>query len=216
VKKEYLCVDQVTLVLNGVAVLDNVSLSNSTGEVLGISGRNGSGKSMLFKCIAGLIIPTSGEIIVDGFEVVSQKRFPPRMGALIEKPGFIGSLSGYENLKLLASIRNEIGKEEILKAIYAVGLSDEQARMHVRKYSLGMKQRLGIAQAIMENPKLLILDEPTSGLDSDGVEVLREIIKQQAHKGVCVLLASHIKEDMDLLCDRVLTMENGNLSANLE
>ncbi len=207
----FLTVRSVSLSLKGDQVLKDVSLEAHAGQVIGIVGRNGSGKSMLFKCIAGLVIPQSGEIVVDGFPVVANKRFPPDLGALIEKPGFLGSLSAYENLSVLASIQNRIGREEILEALRVVGLEDV-ARKKVRKFSVGMKQRLGIAQAFMERPRLLLLDEPTSGLDSNGVEMLHAVVNRLKAQGVTVLLASHIREDIERLSDCVLGMERGVLT----
>ena len=207
----FLSVRSVSLSLKGDQILEDVSLEAHAGQVIGIVGRNGSGKSMLFKCIAGLVIPQSGEIVVDGFPVVANKRFPPDLGALIEKPGFLGSLSAYENLSVLASIQNRIGREEILEALRVVGLEDV-ARKKVRKFSVGMKQRLGIAQAFMERPRLLLLDEPTSGLDSDGVEMLHAVVDGLKAQGVTVLLASHIREDIERLSDCVLGIERGVLT----
>ncbi|MBS3957518.1 MAG: ABC transporter ATP-binding protein [Clostridiales bacterium] len=207
----FLSVRSVSLSLKGDQILKDVSLEAHAGQVIGIVGRNGSGKSMLFKCIAGLVIPQSGEIVVDGFPVVANKRFPPDLGALIEKPGFLGSLSAYENLSVLASIQNRIGRDEILEALRVVGLEDV-ARKKVRKFSVGMKQRLGIAQAFMERPRLLLLDEPTSGLDTDGVEMLHGVVERLKAQGVTILLASHIREDIERLSDCVLGMERGVLA----
>jgi len=207
----FLSVRSVSLSLKGDQILEDVSLEAHAGQVIGIVGRNGSGKSMLFKCIAGLVIPQSGEIVVDGFPVVANKRFPPDLGALIEKPGFLGSLSAYENLNVLASIQNRIGRDEIVEALRVVGLEDV-ARKKVRKFSVGMKQRLGIAQAFMESPRLLLLDEPTSGLDTDGVEMLHAVVDGLKAQGVTILLASHLREDIERLSDCVLGMERGVLT----
>lgn len=206
----FLSVKSVSLSLKGEQILKDVSLQASPGQVVGIVGRNGSGKSMLFKSIAGLVIPQGGEIVVDGFSVTATKRFPPDLGALIEKPGFLGSLSAYENLNILASIQGKIGRDDILEALGVVGLQSV-ARKKVRKFSLGMKQRLGIAQAFMERPRLLLLDEPTSGLDTEGVEMLYGLVGRLKSEGVTILLASHIKEDIVALSDQVLGMESGVL-----
>jgi len=206
----FLSVDRVSLTVNGEPILHDVSFSAERGQVIGIIGRNGSGKSMLFKSIVGLFVPQNGEISVDGFEVVSSRRFPPHLGALIEKPGFIGSMSAYDNLALLASIQRKIGKAEILRSLDAVGLGDA-ARTRVRKFSLGMKQRLGIAQATMEGPSLLVLDEPTSGLDADGVEMLRALVLEERERGTVILIASHLRDDIELLSDRVFSMDQGRL-----
>jgi len=212
VTSPFLKVDAISLTLKNEPILKNVSFEAYPGEVVGIVGRNGSGKSMLFKCIAGLIIPQQGEIWVGNFAVVRERRFPPNLGALIEKPGFIGSLSAYENLKILASIQGKIGDAEIREALRIVGL-EHAARTKVRKFSVGMKQRLGIAQAIMEKPNLLLLDEPTSGLDADGVAMLHDLVKRLKAEGVTILLTSHIREDITALSDRVLEMESGVLKA---
>jgi len=206
----FLSVQSVSLSLKRQPILTDVSLEAHEGEVLGIVGRNGSGKSMLFKCIAGLVIPQSGEIFVGGFPVVANRRFPPALGALIEKPGFIGSMTAFENLKILASIQNVITDDEIMEALELVGL-DHVARKKVRTFSLGMKQRLGIAQAVMEHPRLVLLDEPTSGLDAEGVSMLHALVNRLKAQGVLLLLASHIKEDIDQLADRVFMMDRGVL-----
>lgn len=206
----FLSVQSVSLSLKQQPILQDVSFEAHQGEVIGIVGRNGSGKSMLFKCIAGLVIPQSGEIVVGGFPVVTNRRFPPDIGALIEKPGFIGSMSAFENLKILASIQNKIGEDAIMEALQLVGL-DHVARKKVRTFSLGMKQRLGIAQAVMEHPRLVLLDEPTSGLDAEGVSMLHALVNRLKSQGVLLLLASHIKEDIDQLADRVFMMDRGVL-----
>ncbi len=205
-----LSVEDISLQIRSETILRDVSLTCASGEVVGITGRNGSGKSMLFKCIAGLCLPQAGEIVVDGFPVVSRRRFPPDLGVLIEKPGFLGALSAYENLAVLASIQDRIGRPEILEALRMVGLT-EHANKRVRAFSLGMKQRLGIAQAVMERPRLVILDEPTSGLDGAGVEMLRDLVHQLKGRGAAVLVASHLAEDIAVLCDRSLCMDAGCL-----
>lgn len=208
--RAFLNVEYVSLTLGGDRLLDSVSLSADPGEVIGIVGRNGSGKSVLFKCIAGLVIPQHGEIEVDGFGVVSTRRFPPHLGALIEQPGFIGSLSAFKNLDVLASIQGTIGKNDIIDALREVGLEDV-AHKRVRKFSLGMKQRLGIAQAVMERPRLLILDEPTSGLDNSGVQMLRRLVGRLSAQGTTILIASHLAEDIKMMCTRTLHIERGVL-----
>ena len=210
--KAFLKVDRVSLKLKNAAILKEVSLEAYPGEVIGIIGRNGSGKSMLFKCIAGLILPQCGEITVGDISVVREKRFPKDFGALIEKPGFIGSMSAYDNLKILASIQAKIGEKEIMESLRKVGL-DNAIRKRVYKFSTGMKQRLGIAQAIMEKPKLLLLDEASSGLDEGGFSMLHALVRQLKAQGVTILLTSHIQEDIITLSDRVFKMDNGVLSA---
>ena len=207
----FLKVDKVSLKLKNAAILKEVSLETYPGEVIGIIGRNGSGKSMLFKCIAGLVLPQCGEITVGDISVVREKRFPKDFGALIEKPGFIGSMSAYDNLKILASIQAKIGEKEIMESLRKVGL-DNAIRKRVYKFSTGMKQRLGIAQAIMEKPKLLLLDEASSGLDEGGFSMLHALVRQLKAQGVTILLTSHIQEDIITLSDRVFRMDNGVLS----
>jgi len=209
--KAFLKVDRVSLKLKNAAILKEVSLEAYPGEVIGIIGRNGSGKSMLFKCIAGLVLPQCGEITVGDISVVREKRFPKDFGALIEKPGFIGSMSAYDNLKILASIQAKIGEKEIMESLRKVGL-DNAIRKRVYKFSTGMKQRLGIAQAIMEKPKLLLLDEASSGLDEGGFSMLHALVRQLKAQGVTILLTSHIQEDIITLSDRVFKMDNGVLS----
>jgi ABC-2 type transport system ATP-binding protein len=192
-------------------ILNKVNLELEEGKIYGIVGRNGSGKSMLFKTICGLINPTEGEVKVFG-EDISNGSFPKNTGVIIEAPGFLPQYSGFNNLKLLASINNVATDEDIKKVIDLVGLNPEDKKP-VKKFSLGMKQRLGIAQAIMEKPKLLILDEPMNGLDSSGVEDIRNLIKEYKSTGVTIILSSHNKEDIEILCDEVFNMENGVLTS---
>ena len=189
--------------------LNNVNVNFERGKIHGIIGRNGSGKTVLFKCICGFMNPTSGEIWVDGKKVkpfVSQD-----MGIILENPGFIGSLSGYKNLRLLADIHKKISDNEIKEALLKVGL-DPKMKKHVRKYSLGMRHRLGIAQAIMEKPRLLILDEPMNGLDKQGVAEIRALFKDLNKEGITIILSSHYSEDIDILCDTVCEMDAGKLT----
>lgn len=192
-------------------VLNNVSLTCEAGKIYGLIGRNGSGKTVLLKCICGLIIPTSGEVHVWGQCVGKDVDFPENIGFIIESPGFLLQESGLSNLKHLASIRGEIGIDEIRKSINIVGL-DPDLKLHVGKYSMGMRQRLGIAQAIMEKPDLLVLDEPMNGLDNQGVEDIRSLLISLKEKGVTIVLASHFKEDIAYLCDKVYQMDAGVLS----
>lgn len=189
--------------------LNNVNVNFERGKIHGIIGRNGSGKTVLFKCICGFMIPTSGEIFVDGKKV--KPSVPQDIGIILENPGFIGSLSGYKNLKLLASIHKKISDNEIKETLLKVGL-DPQMKKHVRKYSLGMHHRLGIAQAIMEKPKLLILDEPMNGLDKQGVAEIRTLFKDLNSEGITIILSSHYSEDIDALCDTVCEMDAGKLT----
>ena len=176
-------------------VLKNVSISFEKGQIHGIVGRNGSGKTVLFKCICGLMHPEEGVILVNGKRVGRDVDMPEDIGAIIEAPGFLPNYSGYKNLRFLANIRRKIGKEEILNVLKTVGL-DPESRKHVGKYSLGMRQRLGIAQAIMEDPEILILDEPMNGLDNAGVQDIRALLLELKAQGKTILLASHNHEDI--------------------
>ena len=191
-------------------VLKNVSISFEKGQIHGIVGRNGSGKTVLFKCICGLMHPEEGVIRVNGMRVGRDVDMPEDIGAIIEAPGFLPNYSGYKNLRFLANIRRKIGKEEILNVLKTVGL-DPESRKHVGKYSLGMRQRLGIAQAIMEDPEILILDEPMNGLDNAGVQDIRALLLELKAQGKTILLASHNHEDIAALCDTVHEMDGGVL-----
>ena len=191
-------------------VLKNVSISFEKGQIHGIVGRNGSGKTVLFKCICGLMHPEEGVIFVNGKRVGRDVDMPEDIGAIIEAPGFLPNYSGYKNLRFLANIRRKIGKEEILNVLKTVGL-DPESRKHVGKYSLGMRQRLGIAQAIMEDPEILILDEPMNGLDNAGVQDIRALLLELKAQGKTILLASHNHEDIAALCDTVHEMDGGVL-----
>ena len=193
-------------------VLDKVSIDFETGKVHGLIGRNGSGKTMLMKCICGIVPPTSGEIYVNDQRIGKDTDIPKNVGVIIETPGFIPNYSSYNNLKFLAILNKKIGKAEIRNAISSVGLNPDDKK-HVGKFSLGMRQRLGLAQAIMEDPDLLILDEPMNGLDKDGVKDMRQYLLDLKAKGKTILIASHSAEDIDILCDTVCEMDKGVLSA---
>ena len=203
-------VEQVTKTYGKDTVLDGVSVNFEAGKIHGIIGRNGSGKTMLFKTICGFVRPTSGRVLVDGKQVGKDVDFPQDLGLIIETPGFLPYYSGYKNLKILASLRNRIKDEEIRGAMERVGL-DPKLKKSVRKYSLGMNQRLGIAQAIMEGPSLLVLDEPMNGLDNQGVQDMRELFKELREEGKTILLASHNREDIETLCDTVMEMDHGRI-----
>ena len=190
--------------------LDDVSLDIEKGKIYGIIGRNGSGKTVLFKCICGFLKTDSGEIKVDGKTIGKEIEAPQNAGIIIENPGFLSAYSGYQNLKFLADINKKIGKQEIRDVLEKVGL-DPTIKKPVGKYSLGMRQRLGIAQAIMENPSLLILDEPMNGLDYQGVKDVRKILLDLKEEGKTILLASHNREDIAFLCDETVHIDHGKL-----
>ena len=206
-------VDKVIKKFGSDIALSNVSIEFERGNIYGIVGRNGSGKTVLFKTMIGFLKPTSGRVIVDGKEIGKDTDFAHNIGIIIETPGFLSSYSGYKNLEYLASIKNIIGKKEIKESMERVGL-DPNSKKKVGKYSLGMRQRLGIAQAIMENPDILILDEPMNGLDNQGVEDVRKILLNLKEEGKSIILASHNKEDIKVLCDEVYEMDHGKLTVS--
>lgn len=191
-------------------VLKSVDLEVNKSEIVGIIGHNGSGKTVLMKCICGFITPDSGEITVSGKRLGKDIDIPKNIGLIIETPGFLPNFSGFGNLWQLAKIRGKISKDDVRGAIKKVGL-DPNEKKHVGKYSLGMKQRLGIAQAIMEDPDILILDEPLNGLDKTGVADMRELLLQLKDDGKAMMIASHNSVDIDVLCDRVFQINKGIL-----
>lgn len=192
-------------------VLHHISRDFEKGKIHGIIGNNGSGKTVLMKCICGFLTPTEGEIFVQGKQVGRDMDFPPDMGIIIETPGFLPGISGTKNLELLAALNKRIALKEIAEAIRRVGL-DPELKKPVGKYSLGMRQRLGIAQAIMEDPGLLILDEPLNGLDKHGVKEMRNLIRCLKDEGKTILLASHNQGDIDELCNTVCEMDAGKMT----
>ncbi|UUX33608.1 ABC transporter ATP-binding protein [Fundicoccus culcitae] len=195
-------------------ILDDVSCHFNKGQIHGIIGRNGAGKTILMKSICGFIRPDKGEIKIDGELMTTRtdKKLED-IGIIIESPGFLPAFDGYSNLKYLASIRNVIGAEEINQVLETVGLT-AAAKKKVGKYSMGMRQRLGIAQAIMENQSILILDEPMNGLDNRGVNEMRELFLKLKSEGKTIILASHSKEDIEILCDTVIEMDHGKIIAS--
>lgn len=201
----------VNLAIKKTTILKDVSISFEKGKIHGLVGRNGSGKTMLMKCICGFVKPTTGVIVVDNKHVGKDCDFPKNMGIIIETPGFIPYYSGYKNLKLLADLNKKISGEQVKAAMEKVGL-DPNLKRHVKKYSLGMRQRLGLAQAIMENPDLLILDEPMNGLDKEGVQDMRTYLLELKEQGKTIILASHSAEDIEVLCDTVCEMDKGVLT----
>ena len=192
----------------GIHVLDDVNMKIEKGKIYGIIGRNGSGKTVLFKSICGFYPVEKGSIRVRDLYLEKSSKVPENIGIIIETPGFLPNYSGYKNLEFLYCINNKKDKNKILHAIEQVGL-DPQLKRHVGKYSLGMRQRLGIAQAIMEDPDLLILDEPMNGLDNQGVEDIRKLLLALKEQGKTILIASHNREDIDVLCDHVWEMDKG-------
>lgn len=206
----FIQVNDIVLRFKKDILLDHVSYQCEQGKIHGIVGRNGSGKTLLMKCICGFIRPNEGHIYVRDKEIGKDIDFTPDTGIIIETPGFIPYYSGYRNLKVLAAINNRISRKDIENAMYQVGL-DPTMKKRVATYSLGMRQRLGIAQAIMEDPSLIILDEPFNGLDKHGVAEIRELLLVLKAAGKTILLASHNDEDIRILCDHVYEMDGGVL-----
>ncbi len=203
-------VENVSLTLNRRGILKEVSLWAGRGEAVGLVGGNGSGKTMLMKCICGFQTAFTGEIEVFGEKIGKEAEFPKSTGFILETPGFMPYMSGYENLKVLADIRKKIGKKEIFSYMELVGL-DPEDKKKVRKYSLGMKQRLGIAQALMEDPEILILDEPFNGLDKGMAEKMRDVLNAEKGKGKTILLASHNEKDIAYICDHTYELDAGRV-----
>ena len=203
-------IEGLTKKFKDVTVLNNITMLFESGKVHGLIGRNGSGKTMLMKCICGIVPYKIGEIRVNDKIIGKDVDIPQNVGVIIETPGFLPNYSGFNNLKFLAKIKNKIGANEIKAAISSVGLNPDDKK-YVGKYSLGMRQRLGLAQAIMENPDLLILDEPMNGLDKDGVNDMRQYLLDLKARGKTILIASHSAEDIDVLCDTVCEMDKGRL-----
>ncbi len=190
-------------------ILDNINLCMEDGKIYGIQGKNGSGKTMLMKLICGLVFPTEGEVLIDGKQL-GKNEFPQDVGALIENPAFIEGYSGLENLKILASIKKNISEEEIRQWMMDFGL-DPNDKKKAKKYSLGMKQKIGIISAMMERPKLLILDEPMNALDEGSVEVLKEKIEEAREGGALVLISSHDGDELEKIADELIVMKNGKV-----
>lgn len=194
----------------GNKVLNDINISIEKGSVCGFVGLNGSGKTLLMKVIAGFLKPDCGTVLVQGKEVGKEVDFPEDIGVIIETPSFMPYISGYKNLYDLYSIKGIPDKEKIRKTMQLVGLNPDDKKL-VSKYSLGMRQRLGIAQAIMEEQSLLILDEPMNGLDNKGVEEMRSLFLRLKEAGKTIVIASHIQADIDYLCDKVYELDNGNI-----
>ncbi|HHR6752645.1 TPA: ABC transporter ATP-binding protein [Streptococcus pneumoniae] len=205
---EIITLKNIELKLKKTCVFQNLNFSCKQGEIIGITGANGSGKSVLFKLIAGLYSPSYGEVLINGENIVPERKIPANLGALIEEPGFINYYSGFKNLQYLASIRGVVGNQEINDTLKIVGLY-EQKDQKVKTYSLGMRKKLGIAQAIMENPSILLLDEPMNALDKSSVENMRTLFRKlSSEKGTTILIASHSEEDIRILCNKVYAIED--------
>ncbi|NLE24590.1 MAG: ATP-binding cassette domain-containing protein [Clostridiaceae bacterium] len=206
----YIIVRDVNKTYGKHQVLNSISVGFLKGKIHGVVGRNGSGKTQLFKVICGYVIPDSGSVKVAGKIIGKDRDYPDSMGLLIENPGFLTNYTGLFNLQMLAAMNTKLKKDDLVNLMKEVGLADA-INKKVRKYSLGMKQRLGIAQALMGNPELIILDEPFNGLDKTGVEDVRKMILSLKEKGKTIMLASHNPYDIEVLCDTIHEMDAGRI-----
>ena len=206
----YIKITDVNKTIKKAPILRDINLEFTGGKVYGLRGKNGSGKTMLMRAICGLITPDSGIIDIDGKILGKDISFPESIGVLIENPAFIGNYIGFKNLKVLASIQNRIGDEQIRKALEDIGLDPDDKRTY-RKYSLGMKQKLGIAAAVMENPDIIILDEPINALDEVSVEKVHDILEEQKKRGAVIIIACHDKEELDQLSDEIIEISDGRI-----
>lgn len=196
-------------------VLKNINLTLESGKVIGLKGKNGSGKTMLMRAISGLILPTSGKVYINDKELGRHISFPPSIGILIENPSFISNYTGFKNLKILASIQNRISDDEIRDAIRKVGLDPDDKRTF-KKYSLGMKQRLGIAVAIMERPDIVILDEPINALDEAGAGLIKGLLDELKANGSLIIIACHDTEELNYLSDEIYEIYDGEITGHIE
>lgn len=208
----YIRLKNVSKKIKGVVVLDHITMELKSGTVYGLQGKNGSGKTMLMRAICGLITLSEGKIDIDGKILHKDISFPKSIGALLENPSFLNNYTGLENLKLLADVQGKIGKNELKECLTRVGLEAEDRRVY-RKYSLGMKQKLGIAAAIMGNPEIVILDEPINAIDEKGVENVRKILGELKEKGSIIIVACHDKEELELLSDEIIQISEGRIVA---
>lgn len=201
---------EVSKIINHTIVLENISYQFTGGNIYGVIGRNGSGKTMLLRIVSGLILPTTGKVFVNGQELHKQISFPPNLGMIIEKPEFLGYMTGLENLKQISEIKKIVSEEKIKEYMRIFAL-DPDSKLSMKKYSLGMKQKIGIIQALMENPDILILDEPFNALDEQSVLKLREILLKKRDEGKLIIITSHNKEDINMVCNKIIQMENGKI-----
>lgn len=204
-------IKNVTKDFKKINILHDLNVEFESGKIYGLIGRNGSGKSVFLKMICGFYEPTSGEILFDGKNIIKDKSFPPSTRALIEKPSFLPDLTGMENLELLASIQKKINKNDIIDCLKKVNLYDDRNKKFCQ-YSLGMKQKLGIAQVLMEDPEVIILDEPFNGIESNTASKIRELLLEEKKKNKLIIVASHIKDDIEILTDVIYEFDNGTIT----
>lgn len=206
----YIELCDISKTIKGATVLKDINLRFEGGKVYGLKGKNGCGKTMLMRVISGLIKPTTGMVDINGKKLWKDIGFPESIGTLIENPSFIDGYTGYKNLKMLADIKGVIGESEVREAIEKVGLDPDDKRKY-RKYSLGMKQKLGIACAFMENPDIVIMDEPINAIDQSGVELVRKILDDLKKTGKIIIIACHDADEMNMLADEIIHMEEGKI-----
>ena len=210
----YLEVEEINKKIGVDDVLCEISLSMEKGKIYGLQGKNGCGKSMLMRVICGLVLPTSGRILIDGEELGKELSFPESIGVFIEKPGFLDAYSGFQNLSMLASIKKKIGGREIKQTLKRVGLEDVMHKKY-KKYSLGMKQKLGIAAVIMEQPDIVILDEPANALDEKSEQRLWQIVKEDKERGALVIISCHTSEVLEEISDEIFKMDQGQITEHI-
>lgn len=203
-------VKEVSKSFDDAEVLHDINLEFKEGHIYGFVGRNGSGKSVLFKILCGLYFPTTGSVVIDGVDIHKNNIFPNNMRVLIEKPNFLPNLTGLENLKLLASIQNKITEDDIIDILNKLNLKDDMNKLY-HKYSLRMKQKLAIAQVLMEDPEIMIFDEPFNGIEEKTVKIIKNILLEEKKKKKIILIASHIKDDIEQLADIVYLMDDGKI-----
>jgi ABC-2 type transport system ATP-binding protein len=210
-RRKMIQLKNVSKTIKGKTVLANINVVFQDGKVYGLKGINGSGKTMLMRMVSGLIYPSEGTVFIDGKELGKDMSFPEQMGILIENPVFLDSYTGFDNLKMLASINGKASEQDIADSLRRVGLNPADKRKY-RKYSLGMKQRMGIAAALMEQPKILVLDEPLNALDTAGIHLFSEIIKKEREKRTLILISCHDERKLEEYSDILITLENGRIA----
>ncbi|MBE5964904.1 MAG: ATP-binding cassette domain-containing protein [Lachnospira sp.] len=208
-------IEDYTKTIGRAQILDNVNMELEGGKIYGFKGKNGSGKTMLMRAICGLILPTFGRVLIDGEEIGKDRSFPKSVGALLENPAFLNGYTGFKNLKMIADIKGIIGDEEIKEILTRVGLDPEDKRTY-KKYSLGMKQKLGIAAAVMEKSDIIILDEPINALDEESALIVRDILRELRDNGSLIILACHDTEELEFLSDKIYVLNDGKVMGSIK